>query len=127
MASGCWFTGSSLVGTGNGREGQSACGGGRESGPLEWEQESEEVRSLKAKKRDMDRDRVWRTSGLGWASKMFLRVIGCQHRSLNWAVARSVVCFSELLAVGHRAAISWVLSPEATWLHLNFIFPPFGF
>lgn len=62
---------------------------------------------------------------LGWASKLFLRVMGCQHRSLNWAVARSVVCVSELLALGCRAAIIWGLSLQATLLHLNFIFPPF--
>lgn len=62
---------------------------------------------------------------LGWANKLFLRVMGCQHRSLNWAVARSVVCVSELLDLECRAAIVWGLSPHATLLRLNVIFPPF--
>lgn len=59
---------------------------------------------------------------LGWANKLFLRVMGCQHRSLNWAVARSVVCVSELLDLGCRAAIVWGLSPQANFAPFELYF-----
>lgn len=119
-----WFTGSSTLGTGNRHGGQSARGGGSEADLLEWEQESEEVRS---RRETGTGGRVWRSSVLGCVSKMMLRVMGYQHQSLNLAVASSVVCFSEPLATGYRAAISWGLSPEETLLHLNFIYTPFDY
>lgn len=62
---------------------------------------------------------------LGWASKLFLKAMGMPTPGTELGCGRSVVCVSELLALECRAAIMWGLSPEATLLHLNFIFPPF--